>query len=65
MKRPIVWLVVALAALGAAYVLSLSKSYCERAADDYCRRPGITTLETIEECVAKATQDCEARRQGG
>ncbi len=61
MKRTIAWLAVVLALLVAAYMLGPTKSYCQRASEDYCRRPGMTSEQTFEECTAEATRECEER----
>ncbi len=64
MKRPIVWLLLAFALVGSIYVLGVRKSYCEKASEDYCRRPGKVNDETFQQCLAEATHDCEVRSAG-
>ncbi len=61
MKQAMGWLVVGLVLLAAAYALGVFKSYCERASEDYCRRPGTMSNEALEECIAEAINDCQVR----
>ncbi|HJO23734.1 MAG: hypothetical protein QF890_07425 [Myxococcota bacterium] len=65
MKRPIVWLLLVFALVGAIYVLGVRKSYCESAAEDYCHRLEKVNDEAFQQCLAKATHDCEVHAAGG
>ncbi len=65
MKQPIVWLLLVFALVGAIYVLGVRKSYCERAAEDYCRRLEKAEDGTYQQCLATSTNECEVHAAGG